>query len=88
MRVTITADWLGRNSLPLFARKAIRTAFTNLRYPVMTRSELIIAGIIILLAVATFAILISYLGGIGAIICAILVAGFGQQVSEAISEDK
>ena len=47
----------------------------------------IIAGIIILLAVATFAILISYLGGIGAIICAILVAGFGQQVSETISED-
>ena len=53
----------------------------------MTRSELIIAGIIILLAVATFAILISYLGGIGAIICAILVAGFGQWSAEKVSED-
>ena len=54
----------------------------------MTRSELIVAGIIILLAVATFTALVSYLGSIGAILCAILVAGFGQQVSEIISEDK
>jgi hypothetical protein len=75
MRVTITVNWLGENSLPLFTRKAIRTVFTNLGYPVMTRIEKLIAGLYIIIAVAVFFALISYLGGYGALISAFIAVG-------------
>jgi hypothetical protein len=87
MRVTITVNWLGENSLPLFTRKAIRTVFTNLGYPVMTRIEKLIAGLYIIIAVAVFFALISYLGGYGALISAFITVGLLNYGLEQETED-
>lgn len=87
MRVTITEDLLGKNSLPLFTRKAIQTVFTNLRYQVMTRIEKLIAGLYIIIAVAVFFALISYLGGYGALISAFITAGLLNYGLEQKTED-
>lgn len=53
----------------------------------MTRLEKLMAGIIILLAVAVFFALINYLGGYGALICAIIIAGLAQHGAEQTSEN-
>ena len=87
MRMTITADWLGRNSLPLFTKKAIQTAFINLRNPVMSRIEKLIAGLYIIIAVAVFFALISYLGGYGALISAFIIVGLLNYGLEQETED-
>lgn len=44
----------------------------------MTRLEKLMAGIIILIAVAVFFALINYLGGYGALLSAFIVAGISQ----------
>lgn len=58
----------------------------QLKITIMTRLETIIAVAIVAVAVAVFFALISYLGGYGAIISAILVAAFGCDWTEKTTD--
>ena len=53
----------------------------------MTRIEKLIAGLYIIIAIVTFFALINYLGGYGAIIATIIIAGLCQWSAEKVSED-
>lgn len=53
----------------------------------MKTLDYIIAGLLILIAVVAFYALISYLGGYGAIIAAIIIAGLANLTIEQTTED-
>ena len=54
----------------------------------MKTIDYILIGFIILIAVTAFFALINYLGGYGAIISAIIIAGLCNWSAERITEDK
>ena len=53
----------------------------------MTRFEIILAGLLVIIGAVTFFLLISYLGGYGAIIASIILAGLANLTIEKTTED-